>query len=65
MAKIAIVQTAPVFLDKTETIKLAVEKIEEAVDQGADLVDGFFNLLHRRGVHTWLSRLDMAAETWR
>ena len=38
MTQIAIVQTAPVFLDKTETIKKAVAKVEEAAAQGAELV---------------------------
>lgn len=55
MAKIAIVQTAPVFLDKTETIKLAVEKIEEAVDQGADLV--VFTEAFIPGYPAWIWRL--------
>lgn len=55
MAKIAIVQTAPVFLDKAETIKLAVEKIEEAVDQGADLV--VFTEAFIPGYPAWVWRL--------
>ena len=38
MSTIAIVQTAPVFLDKTATIQLAVAKIEQAVEKGASLI---------------------------
>jgi len=38
MTQLAIVQTAPVFLNKSKTIQLAVAKVEEAASNGANLV---------------------------
>ena len=55
MSQIAIVQTAPVFLDKTKTIELAVSKIEQAAKKGADLV--VFSEAFIRGYPAWVWRL--------
>jgi len=55
MTKIAIVQVAPVFLDKTKTVELAVEKVEEAADKGAELV--VFTETFIPGYPTWIWRL--------
>jgi nitrilase len=55
MAQIAIVQTAPVFLDKSKTIELAVAKVEEASKKGAEMV--VFTETFIPGYPTWIWRL--------
>ena len=55
MTQIAIVQTAPVFLDKTKTIELALCKIEDAAKKGAKLV--VFTESFIPGYPTWVWRL--------
>ena len=55
MTHVAIVQTAPVFLDKRQTIQLAVAKIEEAAALGADLV--VFTETFIPGYPAWVWRL--------
>lgn len=55
MTQIAIVQTAPIFLDKTKTIELAVSKIEEAAKKGAELV--VFGEAFIPGYPAWIWRL--------
>ena len=55
MTRIAIVQQAPVFLDKTKTIEVAVNYIAQAADQGAELV--VFTETFIAGYPTWLWRL--------
>lgn len=55
MSKLAIVQKAPVFLDKQKTIELAVATIEEAATNGAELV--VFTEAFIPGYPTWIWRL--------
>ena len=55
MTQLAIVQTAPVFLDKTKTIELAVSKIEEAARNGAELI--VFTEAFIPGYPAWIWRL--------
>lgn len=55
MSKLAIVQKAPVFLDKQKTIDLAVATIEEAAANGAKLV--VFTEAFIPGYPTWIWRL--------
>lgn len=55
MTKIAIVQVAPVFLDKGKTIELAVEKVGQAAEAGADLV--VFSEAFIPGYPAWIWRL--------
>ena len=55
MSKLAIVQKAPVFLDKQKTIELAVATIEEAAANGAELV--VFTEAFIPGYPTWIWRL--------
>ncbi len=55
MTILAIVQTAPVFLQKDDTIKLAVSKIEEAAKKGAKLI--IFTEAFIPGYPTWIWRL--------
>lgn len=55
MSKLAIVQKAPVFLDKQKTIDLAVATIEEAAANGAELV--VFTEAFIPGYPTWIWRL--------
>lgn len=55
MTQLAIVQTAPVFLDKIKTIELAVIKVEEAASQGAELV--VFTEAFIPGYPAWVWRL--------
>ncbi len=62
MSKIAIIQTAPVFLDKKKTIELAVSKIKEASDKGTDLV--IFTEAFIPGYPAWIWRLRPSGD-WR
>lgn len=55
MSKLAIVQKAPVFLDKIKTIQLAVATVEEAAANGAELV--VFTEAFIPGYPTWIWRL--------
>ena len=55
MTKLAIVQKAPVFLDKQKTIELAVECIEEAAANHAELV--VFSEAFIPGYPAWIWRL--------
>lgn len=55
MIKLAIVQTAPVFLDKQKTIELAVARVDEAAANGADLV--VFTECFIPGYPAWIWRL--------
>ncbi|MCK4709708.1 MAG: carbon-nitrogen hydrolase family protein, partial [Gammaproteobacteria bacterium] len=55
MTQLAIVQTPPVFLDKTKTVELAVAKVEQAVKKGAELV--VFTETFIPGYPTWIWRL--------
>ncbi len=55
MTHLAIVQTAPVFLDKIKTIELAVTKVEESASQGAELV--VFTEAFIPGYPAWVWRL--------
>ncbi len=55
MAKLAVVQKAPIFLDKQQTIALAVSSIEEATRHGAELV--VFTEAFIPGYPTWVWRL--------
>ncbi len=55
MTQLAVVQTSPVFLDKIKTIELAVSKVEEAAQNGADLV--VFTETFIPGYPTWIWRL--------
>ncbi|MBL3591811.1 MAG: hypothetical protein JMN24_18845 [gamma proteobacterium endosymbiont of Lamellibrachia anaximandri] len=55
MTQLAIVQTAPVFLDKIKTIELAVIKVEEAASQGAELI--VFTEAFIPGYPAWVWRL--------
>ncbi|WP_206483279.1 carbon-nitrogen hydrolase family protein [Thalassotalea sp. G2M2-11] len=55
MSKIAIIQQAPVVLDKTRTINKAVELIESAAEQGAQLI--IFPEAFIPGYPAWIWRL--------
>ncbi len=55
MTSLAIVQKAPVFLDKAQTIELAVNSVDEAAAQGADLV--VFTEAFIPGYPAWIWRL--------
>ena len=55
MTKLAIVQKAPVFLDKQKTIELAVNCVEEAATNGAELV--VFPECFIPGYPAWIWRL--------
>lgn len=55
MTQLAIVQKAPVFLDKARTLELAVACIEEAAANGADLV--VFTECFIPGYPAWIWRL--------
>ncbi len=55
MTQLAIVQTAPVFLNKTKTIELAVSKVEEAAKNGAGLI--IFTEAFIPGYPAWVWRL--------
>lgn len=55
MSRVAIVQTAPVFLDKTETVALAVSRVEVAAKEGAQLV--IFTESFIPGYPAWIWRL--------
>jgi nitrilase len=60
MTHIAIVQTAPVFLNKRKTIELAVRKVEEAAAEGANLV--IFSEAFIPGYPAWVWRLKPGAD---
>ena len=55
MTQLAIVQKAPAFLDKDKTIQLAVETVQEAAGNGAELV--VFTEAFIPGYPTWIWRL--------
>ena len=55
MTQIAIVQKAPVFLDRDKTIQLAVEAVQEAAGNGAELV--VFTEAFIPGYPAWIWRL--------
>lgn len=55
MKKVAVVQKSPVFMDKTRTIELAVDCIQSAAEQGAELV--VFSETFIPGYPAWLWRL--------
>lgn len=55
MTKLAIVQKAPVFLDKARSIELAVASVKEAAEQKADVV--IFTEVFIPGYPTWVWRL--------
>ena len=55
MAKVAVVQKAPVFLDKEETIIRAVNIVDEAASKGAELV--IFTEAFIPGYPAWIWRL--------
>ncbi len=55
MAKVAVVQKAPVFLDKEETITRAVNIVDEAASKGAELV--IFTEAFIPGYPAWIWRL--------
>jgi len=55
MTTIAVVQTAPVFLDKNKTIELAVTKVKESAEKGAELV--VFSEAFIPGYPAWVWRL--------
>jgi len=55
MTQIAIVQVAPIFLNKIKTIELAVSRIEEAAREGAELV--VFGEAFIPGYPAWIWRL--------
>ncbi len=55
MTSLAIVQKAPVFLDKAQTIELAVQAVNEVAAQGADLV--VFTEAFIPGYPAWIWRL--------
>ncbi len=55
MPKTAIVQTTPVFLDKQKTIAKAIDKIDQAAAQGAELV--IFSEAFIPGYPAWVWRL--------
>lgn len=61
MTQIAIIQTAPVYLDKIKTIELAVTKIEEVATKGANLV--VFTEAFIPGYPAWVWRL-RPGEDW-
>jgi len=54
-SKIAVVQTAPVFLDKQKTVELAVARVEQAAAEGASLV--VFTETFIPGYPAWIWRL--------
>ncbi|MBL4775678.1 MAG: hypothetical protein JKY87_06445 [Mariprofundus sp.] len=55
MPKIAIVQQAPVFLDKVRTIRKAVDSVRKAAAEGAELV--IFTEAFIAGYPAWIWRL--------
>lgn len=55
MTRIAIVQEAPVFLDREKTIAKAAEKVAEAAARGAELI--VFNEAYVPGYPAWIWRL--------
>ena len=55
MTKVAVVQKPPVFLDKQKTIEVAVKTVNEAAEQGAELI--VFSEAFIPGYPTWVWRL--------
>ena len=55
MTKVAVVQKPPVFLDKRKTIELAVNTVNEAAENGAELI--IFSEAFIPGYPTWVWRL--------
>ena len=55
MSKLAIVQKSPAFLDKQKTIALAVDTVEEAAGNGAEII--VFTETFIPGYPTWIWRL--------
>lgn len=55
MAKLTVVQHAPVFLDKKKTVLLAAELVSKAAEEGADLV--IFTEAFIPGYPAWIWRL--------
>ena len=60
MTKLAIVQEAPVFLDKHATIKKAVALIDKAAAQGAQMI--VFTEAFIPGYPAWIWRLRPGAD---
>jgi len=60
VTKLALVQKAPIFLDKQKTIQLAVNCIEEAAGNGADLV--VFTECFIPGYPAWIWRVRPGAD---
>ena len=57
MTKIAVIQKASKFLDKSSTIASAVKLIDEAGSNGSELI------VFYGGVYSWISSMDLAFET--
>ena len=55
MTQLALVQKSPAFLDKQETIELAVSYVEEAAANGAELV--VFTECFIPGYPTWIQNV--------
>ena len=55
MTKVAVVQKPPVFLDKRKTIELAVNTVNEATENGAEII--IFSEAFIPGYPTWVWRL--------
>jgi nitrilase len=55
MAKVAVVQTSPVLLNREQTIQLAANLTDEAANQGAELV--IFTEAFIPGYPVWMWRL--------
>ncbi len=55
MTKVAVVQKPPVFLDKQKTIELAVNTVNEAAENGAEVI--IFSEAFIPGYPTWIWRL--------
>ncbi len=60
MTQLAIVQKAPVFLDKEKTVELAVASVAEAASNGAELI--VFTEAFIPGYPTWIWRLRPGAD---
>ncbi|MDH3389201.1 MAG: carbon-nitrogen hydrolase family protein [Gammaproteobacteria bacterium] len=60
MTKLAVVQKAPVFLDKQATLELAVQTVDEAAAQGANLI--VFGEAFIPGYPSWIWRVRPGAD---